>query len=381
MSGEAQRGRAAGAAGAAGAVGAVSAQGVTEAGPAGPRRLAPHLATAWRDADRIQIGASANAGVVLTGLDPDDRRVLDLLTRGVSLAALDTDARRRGSDPMRRRDLVAVLDSRRMLVPTDSPQTSSVEAVRLRSERWSWLVDQSAHRSSAARRRPTQTVRVIGGTALAVPVAAGFAASGIGSVTVTDDRIVTPADVIVGGLQADDQGRGLAAAATDALARISPRNSTSSSALADLLVVIGRDAHDADASAEWVADDRAHLAVLIRDSEIVVGPLVVPGQGPCLHCLDLHHRDRDAQWAAVLPQLLRGDRARPAGIVPALAQVAAGMAVLLGLSYLDGCDDARAGAAATVSLPLGEVTWRLWTAHPGCGCVGFDTDLDTEAMG
>ncbi len=337
----------------------------------GPRKLAPHLVRAWRGKDQLQIGSSPSTAVVLDGLGPDDRRTLDLLSRGVSMAALDTDARRRGCDPQRRHDLVAALASRRMLVSADAG-TTSTEAVRLRAERWSWLVDQSSERSAAARQRPGQAVSVIGGTALATPVAAGFVASGVGTVTVVGEGPVTPADVVVGGPATADVGRPLAAAAHEALARLSARNSPTVRPRGDLMIVIGRDAHDAAATATWIADDVAHLAILIRDCEIVVGPLVSPGRGPCLHCLDLHHRDKDPQWPHLLPQLRRPDPGRPAAVVPGLGQVAAGLAVLMGLGHLDRSPDPTPGTCATVSLPLGEVTWRLWTPHAGCGCIGLD---------
>src|SRR6185369_699944 len=66
-----------------------------------------------------------------------------------------------------------------------------------------------------------------------------------------------------------------------------------------------------------------YLAVTVRDSTVVVGPLVKPGRSACLNCLELHRRDLDPDWPAVAAQLHTGpDLAETVTMVTALAGVA-----------------------------------------------------------
>jgi hypothetical protein len=333
---------------------------------AGPRRLAPHVPRASRGPGSVQFGSSPSSAV-LSGLDADDLRVLSLLDRGASLAALDTEARRRGLDLARVRSLVTALDGLGLLVSPERPATP--EGFRLRGERWSWQSGRAPQRAAGARGRPARSVMVHGGSGLGVPIAAGFAAAGVGTVGIDAGGTVAAGDVVPGGPTIDEVGAPVGRAAAAAVGRVSAVGRVGRRDQPDLAVLVVAHTADALTSAPWLTADIPHLVVAVRESDVVVGPVVLPGRSACLHCLDLTRRDRDLAWPEVLPQLLsdRGrEHVRP---VPALGQVAAGVAVLMGLSVLDGDADAVAGLAATVSLPLGHPTWRRWAAHPACGCI------------
>lgn len=49
--------------------------------------------------------------------------------------------------------------------------------------------------------------------------------------------------------------------------------------------------------------DVPHLAIVFDDTGARIGPLVEPGVGPCLRCLDLARRDGDAAWPVIAAQL------------------------------------------------------------------------------
>ncbi len=53
----------------------------------------------------------------------------------------------------------------------------------------------------------------------------------------------------------------------------------------------------------WLRRDVPHLAIVFDDTGARVGPLVEPGRGPCLRCLDLARRDDDPAWPAIAAQL------------------------------------------------------------------------------
>jgi len=101
---------------------------------------------------------------------------------------------------------------------------------------------------------------------------------------------------------------------------------------------------------------------------VQVGPLVVPGDGPCLRCLDLHRTDADPAWPALLHRLAAAPANRPGELhVPVLAGVAAHLAAAMVLGLLDG-EPRRPGLTWQVPLPDAVPRERVWVPHPRCGC-------------
>jgi hypothetical protein len=136
----------------------------------------------------------------------------------------------------------------------------------------------------------------------------------------------------------------------------------------DLVVLVRAAAADSLAADGLLAADVAHLAVVVREAGVVVGPLVLAGGGPCLRCLDLHRTDRDPGWPRLLAQL--PGRAGPADAgETASARLGAGLAALQVLAHLDGrARPAAVGATLEIDLPDGLVARRPWPVHPACGC-------------
>jgi bacteriocin biosynthesis cyclodehydratase domain-containing protein len=138
----------------------------------------------------------------------------------------------------------------------------------------------------------------------------------------------------------------------------------------DLVVLVHGSAADSTEAAGLVTAGLPHLAVVVRERGVLVGPLVLPGRSPCLRCLDLQRADRDPAWPRVLAQLTgRGGR------VPeetASALLAASLAALQVLGHLDGRRRPAALAATLeVELPDGLVSRRPWVSHPSCGCTSL----------
>src|SRR5690606_37592759 len=71
----------------------------------------------------------------------------------------------------------------------------------------------------------------------------------------------------------------------------------------DLALVCSSGATAPDEGAVWQRAGTPHLPVVLRDHEVVIGPLVHPGRSACLRCLDLHRRDRDSAWPRILSQV------------------------------------------------------------------------------
>ncbi len=59
--------------------------------------------------------------------------------------------------------------------------------------------------------------------------------------------------------------------------------------------------------APYLREDVAHLPVAFERGRITVGPLVIPGETPCLACRDGHERDADPAWPRLHAQLIGRD--------------------------------------------------------------------------
>ena len=123
----------------------------------------------------------------------------------------------------------------------------------------------------------------------------------------------------------------------------------------------------------WLRRDVPHLPVVLGDAGMTVGPLIEPGSGPCLLCLELHRRDLDPAWPAIAAQLL-GRRSRAES--PVVVMEGAAAASRLALERL------TAGAGAAASLRIDAATGRrevrTWLRHPDCGCSGIAHLLGRE---
>jgi hypothetical protein len=141
----------------------------------------------------------------------------------------------------------------------------------------------------------------------------------------------------------------------------------------DLVVLAGSDALDPARAAGWMRAGTPHLPLVLRGTGAEVGPLVRPGTGPCLRCLDLTRADLDPGWPAVLAQLTRpavGPPPETSGET-SLVHAAAGLAAMLVLPALDG-QDVTCGLSLEIGLRLPHVEQRIWPAHPHCSCSRTD---------
>ncbi|MEV4841142.1 thiamine biosynthesis protein ThiF [Nonomuraea sp. NPDC049486] len=97
------------------------------------------------------------------------------------------------------------------------------------------------------------------------------------------------------------------------------------------------------------------------------GPLVVPGQTACLHCLDLTRRDHDPAW----PLVTAGLGGYPPGEIACDASLAASVAAAVAghaLNFLDGHASAVTNGTTDIS-PDRHWKHRSWTIHPQCRCI------------
>ncbi|MFP5346161.1 MAG: ThiF family adenylyltransferase [Actinomycetes bacterium] len=353
-------------------------------------QIRPGMLRVWRAPGRLQIGLDAAHAVVLDGLTAPDEQVLALLAEPLSLDELLRVCRQRRISVSRVRALVDLLTSAGVLVVTQTPpgrlhHFGAPATAQLRPDADALSV--AYHEGDGwelVLQRADQRAAVVGLGRCGLAVASHLARAGLGMVVLDDDRPVARPDVAPGGYRPSHLGRRRADVAAELLAEACPQTSTSASGLLrpDLVVLVDHWAVDASRADGLLREDVPHLAVVLREQGVVVGPLVRPGQSACLRCLDLHRRDRDPQWPRLVPQLVSAGRGTRAREETALAALAAALAAAQALTHLDGrVLPASVDATLEASLPDALVAVRPWTSHQECGCVWpAGTPLD-EATG
>lgn len=138
----------------------------------------------------------------------------------------------------------------------------------------------------------------------------------------------------------------------------------------DLVVLAAVGAIHADAGEPWLRRGVPHLPLVVQAHRVQVGPLITGGAGPCLSCMDLHRRDRDAAWPTLLSQLSPVWPLRPGPPVTlesTLGAMATGVAAMMVHTCLDG-QPVPGDVSLELSLPWPAALSRRWLRHPLCGC-------------
>jgi bacteriocin biosynthesis cyclodehydratase domain-containing protein len=175
---------------------------------------------------------------------------------------------------------------------------------------------------------PARTVAVAGGGPTATRIAELLRASGV-AVTVTDGQ--------------------------DAAAQLP----------CDLAIAVGHFVLAPELHGVWLRRDIPHLSVVFTDTTVEFGPIVEPGTGPCLYCLQRYRTDADPSWPAISAQLWGrlATTERPLATSEVAAMVSRAALRRLGAGHA-----ASDHLSTTITVESGEVTTRAWTPHPQCGC-------------
>lgn len=330
-------------------------------------RLRPGTHVLWRCEGSSQVHADPRLAVVLDGLTPEEQRLLDGLERETSEQAVLTRGRELGLRPARVRELLGMLNSCGAVERERDP-TVDHHGLTAELDHWSRVARRDAHELLVRRRGAV--VAVLGLGRLGLLVASGAAAAGVGTLLVEDRGRVRRDDVGLGGYTLRDVGgqRGERARGVLRLAHPHLRTSAPPRTRPDLVVLVEQDVSDPVRLRPLVREDIAHLLVVAREVDVVVGPLVTPGRGPCGRCVELHRTDADDRWPALATQLL-GSPAR--GVEACTALLAAGTAVGQVLAHLDGRPVASTGTSLTVDARRPVPQTQQWPVHPECGCTGL----------
>lgn len=332
--------------------------------------LKPALARLWRDPVTLQLGVGPAHAVLLRGADLSDLSLLDLLDGSRTVAATVAEAARHGHDRTAVDEALATLTQAGAL----DDAAGGPPAAELEPDLLSLSLVHSAPGAGRAvlAARARRGVAVRGGSRVGATAAGLLAASGVGTVAVTDERPIRDGDLAPGGLRPADRTGGSRGTVATRLARSVATAHADIPAAPELVILAPT---GPVIPPEWLAETRdvEHLPVVVRETTALIGPLVVPGRTPCLRCVELARSDRDPAWPSLTAQLLgMSRRAEPCDVT--LATFAAALTVMQALTRLDGAPAASPATGAVLEFGLSDLRLRrrAVTAHPGCGCGAAD---------
>ncbi len=318
-------------------------------------RLNPAVRLLWRAADSLQFELGARS-VIVDGVPHEELVQL-----------LGVEAPAGAPQPGWERTLAHLMDTG-FLYPEDGEDPS----VRARL----------APELSALRiRHPRAAARMLNGRRQARVVVAGdgrvgaalgglLAAAGVGHVHVAGTGAVRLRAAMPGGFAVEDEGRDFEGACADVLRRAAPEVRTSApttNEAVDLVILTSNGPIEEDVRELLHHDAQAHLVARCSGDQLVVGPLVLPGLTSCLGCADRHRLERDPAWTSLAVQLSAATKYPPPSDV-ALVSLAASVAALHVLAYLDGDEPASLNGTVELELPDWRLRRRTWDRHPDCSC-------------
>jgi bacteriocin biosynthesis cyclodehydratase domain-containing protein len=331
--------------------------------------LKPALRRLWRDPTTLQLGIDPRHAVVLAGVHIEDMSLIDLLDGSRDLDELSAEAGRRGHLPDRVEHLLATLRDADAL--DDAPIATERVSARLEPDLMALSL---VHRSPGAAndvlmRRQRASVEVLGAGRVGATIATLLAAAGVGHLEVADPGPLRASDYAPGGVRSPGTRQGSRADALRVLLGSAGAPPAAGGGGSDSAVVLAPTS--SVVPPEWLGRvrHRPHLPVVIRETTAVIGPFVVPGETPCLRCVELTRGDRDPTWPVLAAQLIGATPSvEPSDI--ALASAAASIATLHVLAWLDASGGPPSTFGGTLELSLTDLRLRRRTiaAHPGCGC-------------
>lgn len=322
--------------------------------------LVPAARRLWRDGGALQLGRPSSRAVVVEGLVGPRRALLPLLDGSRSRDQVVAEAGRAGCHDAA--EVLDLLEDAGLLLDADDTRPVGLDRAerdRLAPDVASLALARGRRAAGALLARRSARVVVHGAGRVGGPLAALLAAAGVGTVDVRDAGTTCAADTAVGGLTLTDLGRPRAEA-------LAGRLRSAGSARRPALVVLTDESAE-ETAAVLVHDGTPHLVARVQETVGRVGPLVLPGSSPCLHCLDLVRSSVDPGWPAVAAQLSQPSRS-PAACDGVLAAAVAAQAAGQVLQLLEG--DTPASVAGTLELESPGWRWRRrsWPQHPGCPC-------------
>ena len=153
--------------------------------------------------------------------------------------------------------------------------------------------------------------------------------------------------------------------------RVEPEDDAQRRFHPDVAVLVAHFVVDPALRGYWLRDDVPHLPVVFGDAEVHIGPMIEPGQGPCLYCLERQRADADDAWPAIASQLL-GRRSRTE--TPLMSAEVAALAARIVVSRFRHGPSSES-VSWHLDVASGTLSERRERPHPLCQCIGLARQL------
>ncbi len=157
-------------------------------------------------------------------------------------------------------------------------------------------------------------------------------------------------------------------ASTGARIRLATSPREAAAEQCDLAIIVGSFVIPPEFFALWLRRDVPHLPVVIDDRSVTIGPLIEPGVGPCLYCLNRYRVETDAAGPAMAKQLLGRRSAAESSLV---ASEAAAITSRVASRRL-AAGAASVHESSSIDIATGVQTTSVWEPHPECGCISLE---------
>jgi len=236
----------------------------------------------------------------------------------------------------------------------------------------------------ALERRAQQHAVVHGLGLIGAQVARHLAAAGVGVVRPVDPGQADHRDTGPGALDPAHVGKRRQEAVCRAIQRDTPSTRVAPAYPArrpDIVVLAPVERYPLEIFDGLVSAGAPHLLVRPTEDEVLVGPLVLPGRTPCIHCADLQLSESDPSWPPFLAQFGTPRSGELPAADTSLMLLAAAYAVQYALTHLDGGAPTVLGAVMSLRPPDATPVRIEIGAHGACGCGAVYADPDAVHAG
>ena len=340
-------------------------------------RINPHQAALWRDLNSLQIGSGQNR-VIFDSLSPAQERLIAALYRGIADKQL----------PQLLNDLGVEADDGQHLVESLQPlllkktkPTKSALSEEFVSGAFAEIIRasllNSADGATVLMERKFRTVHIDNLSAAGLALTLGLASAGVGRVVTHDQSLVENKDLGPSGYPTQLLGKAKVEAVRALLAsspnqmrvvpghKLTPRNLEA----IDCAAIIAHEAIEPRRYVQWLNRDVPHLALSFEVDHATVSPLIVPGRGPCLFCLEQARVNQDPSWPVLASQLITTKERLDDS---ASRLFCAGVAIQKILGHLDSVGEFRQTEKELVGYRLnlsnGTIAEFRWPEHEACSC-------------
>jgi hypothetical protein len=340
-------------------------------------RINPHQAALWRDLNSLQIG-SGQKHVIFNSLSPAQERLIAALYRGFADKQLPQVLNDLGLEAEDGRHLVDSLQP--LLLKNTKPRISSLSEEFVAGAfaeiiRASLL--NSADGATVLMERKFRTVHIDDLSAPGLALALGLASAGVGRVVTHDQSFVEAEDLGPSAYPTQLLGktkveaiRALLASSPNQMGivaghKLTPRNLEA----IDCAAIIAHEAIEPRRYVQWLNRDVPHLAMSFEVDHASVSPLIVPGRGPCLFCLEQARVNLDPSWPIMASQLITTKERLDDS---SSRLFCAGVAIQKILAQLDFVGEFAQTEKELVgyrlNLSSGTISELRWLEHEACSC-------------